>query len=225
MTQVNLHGILAHEFKKHFSFSIQRPREVFDAIGCAFPTFRNRLVELAHQGIHYAILVNGKKIQSAHELEIANKPTTLDLVPLLCGSGGSGGFAIGAIVLGLLTFGVGALAFAGVGMFASLSAVAGTIMSAGIGIASLGLQMALAPKQDMQRPESDVGGAKQSFAFSSKANVADQGIPVPVGYGRLRVGSAIIQSSIKSYPQAFDKEASLSAGEEGFAGQFATNDR
>jgi predicted phage tail protein len=223
MTQVNLHGVLAKEFNDNFLFSIKRPKEVFDAISCSFPQFRNRLVELANKGVHYTMLINGSKIQSAHELEVSNKPTTIDLVPLVCGSGGSGGFAIGAIVLGLLTFGVGALAYAGIA-FTSLAAFAGTIMSVGLGIAAMGLQMALAPKPDMQRPESDVGGAEKSFAFSSKANVANQGVPVPVGYGRLRVGSSIIQSSIKSYPQAFGKENSLSVGEEGFAGQFITNE-
>jgi predicted phage tail protein len=73
----------------------------------------------------------------------------------------------------------------------------------------MGLQMALAPKPKMERPSSDVNSAKQSFLFSSKANIAEQGIPVPVGYGRLRVGSAVIQSTIKSYPQAFEKENAL----------------
>jgi predicted phage tail protein len=224
MTSVNLHGILAQEFKKHFSFSIKRPKEVFDAISCSCPQFRNRLVELSNQGIHYAILVDGQKIKSIHELEISNPSTSIDLVPLVCGAGGSG-FGLGALVLGVLTFGVGAIASLGLGFTALSATTAGTLMTAGLGIASFGLQMALAPKPDMQRPESEVGAAKQSFVFSSKANVAEQGIPVPVGYGRLRVGSAIVQSSIKSYPQAFGKEASLSVGEEGFDGQFLTNDR
>jgi predicted phage tail protein len=69
----------------------------------------------------------------------------------------------------------------------------------------------LAPKANMSQPSSDVSAAKQSFNFSSKANVAEQGIPVPVGYGRLRVGSAVIQSSIKSYPQAFKPEDAVDA--------------
>jgi hypothetical protein len=72
----------------------------------------------------------------------------------------------------------------------------------------------------MDRPESVVNSAKQSFLFSSKANTAEQGIPVPVGYGRLRVGSAVIQSTIKSYPQGFEKEIALKSD-----GQSINNDR
>jgi predicted phage tail protein len=65
-----------------------------------------------------------------------------------------------------------------------------------------------------------VNSAKESFLFSSKANTSEQGIPVPVGYGRLRVGSAMIQSTIKSYPQAFEKEIALKSD-----GQSINNNR
>lgn len=224
MTTVNIHGSLAKEFRPSFTFAIKRPKEVFDAISCSCPNFRNRLVELAHQGIHYSILINGKKIENQDDLQVAGDDQIIDVAPLICGSGGSG-FAIGAIVLGALTFGVGALAMGGFAAFAGLASSASTIMAAGIGIASLGLQMMLAPKPDMQRPESEVGAAKQSFAFSSKANTAEQGIPVPVGYGRLRVGSAIIQSSVKSYPQSFEKEEAVAREASTFDGQSITNDR
>jgi len=95
-----------------------------------------------------------------------------------------------------------------------------TLVNIGVGIAMMGIQMALAPKPKMDRPSADVNSAKQSFLFSSKANTAEQGIPVPVGYGRLRVGSAVIQSTIKSYPQAFEKENSLFSD-----GQAINNDR
>ena len=40
----------------------------------------------------------------------------------------------------------------------------------------------------------------KSLAFSSRENVAEQGNPVPLVYGRLKVGSYVIQSSVKSFP-------------------------
>ena len=121
---------------------------------------------------------------------------------------------IAVIALGVLTagvgFAVGATAGTAGALFGSATAFVGqSLVSIGVGIAMMGIQMALAPKPKMDRPSADVNSAKQSFLFSSKANVAEQGIPVPVGYGRLRVGSAVIQSTIKSYPQAFEKENAL----------------
>lgn len=194
MTLINLHGILAYEFKPTMLMAINKPKEVIEAISSRFSLFRNRLSDLAEQGIHYTILIDGEKINHFDQLNISHKPKQIDLVPSICGRGI--GAAIAAV--GVVAAGAGA---AGV----TIGAITATqLVSIGLMMASIGLQMALAPKPDMQRPESTVSGAKQSFMISSKANTAEQGNPVPVGYGRLRVGSAVIQSSVKSYPQRYD---------------------
>lgn len=211
MTLINLHGILAAEFKKHFSLAIRKPKEVFDAIACNYPNFKSRMAELAQQGIHYTLVINGERIQDINELNINRSPDTIDIVPVVCGAG-KAGMAIAIIAIGVLTAGVGAAAAAGAAWAATagITASMGSFMlSAGVAIAGMGLQMMLAPKPDMQRAESTVSAAKQSFNFSSKANVAEQGIPVPVGYGRLRIGSAVIQSTIKSYPSSYNIDNAL----------------
>jgi predicted phage tail protein len=200
---------LAKEFRKTFSLAIKRPKEVFDAISCAHSNFRNRLFELSNQGIHFSLLIDGKKITHVEELSIASEDKQIDIVPII---GGSGAVAIGVIGAGLASVGgaIGTSAFlVGLAGTAGAAAIGSAITYLGVGLMLMAVQMALAPKPEMQRPSSDVNSAKQSFLFSSKANVAEQGIPVPVGYGRLRVGSAVIQSTIKSYPQAFEKENSL----------------
>ena len=38
------------------------------------------------------------------------------------------------------------------------------------------------------------------LAFSNRENITEQGNPVPLVYGRIKVGSAVIQSSVKSFP-------------------------
>lgn len=199
MTLINLHGILAYEFSPAMFLAINKPKEVIDAIGSKFSLFRKRINELSEQGIHYALLVDGERIQHFDQLNINRSPNVVDLVPTICGSG------IGAAVavVGAASFAAGA---AGIS-FGLISAQ--LLMSAGLMVASIGLQMALAPKPNMQRPESTVSGAKQSFLISSKANITEQGNPVPVGYGRLRVGSSVIQSSIKSYPLYHDVSDAL----------------
>jgi predicted phage tail protein len=211
MTDIIVHGILAKEFRANFKFKINSPKEIFDAISCIYPKFRNRLAELTNQGIHYSILINGNKIRSEVDLMSFKECQTIDLIPTICGAGSSGGI-IATLALGLATGGLGLAAGGFFGTFASLSSLAAystTLTSIGVGLIGMSVQAMLAPKPDMQRPSADVGAAKQSFNFSSKANTTEQGIPVPVGYGRLRVGSSVIQSSIKSYPQAFNKEDSI----------------
>jgi predicted phage tail protein len=209
MTDIIVHGILAKEFRSHFKFAIRKPQEIFDAISCICPQFRNRLVELANQGIHYSLLIDGKKVESEADLRISKEGQTIDLIPTICGAGSNGGI-IALLVIGIATFGVGLAATgATTGILGALSGAAATITNVGVALIGMGVQAALAPKPNMQRPSSDVSAAKQSFNFSSKANVAEQGIPVPVGYGRLRIGSVVIQSSIKSYPQAFRQEDAI----------------
>lgn len=196
MTIINIHGILGHEFKSVLKLSINKSKEVIDAISCSYPLFRHRINELSQQGIQYSMLVDGEALKTMEQLSIKRSPKVIDIIPTICGSG--------AVVAA-----VGAAALVG-SAFVGTATVLGTTLTwaavlsqAGVMLLGIGLQMALAPKPDMKRQESTVSGAKQSFMIASKANTIEQGVPVPVGYGRLRVGSAIIQSTVKSYPQNY----------------------
>ena len=197
MTQVILHGILAKEFGKSFSLAIKRPKEVFDAISCARGNFRNRIVELSNQGVHFALLINGEKINTIEDMSIASDSYKIDIVPAICGQGPLVMVAVGA------AFAVGGAAIG------TASLIGGLLFSLGLSVAMMGIQMMLAPKPEMERPESTVSAAQNSFLLSSKSNTAQQGIPVPIGYGRLRVGSVVVQASIKSYPKGYEKDNSL----------------
>lgn len=189
MTIVRLHGILAKEFGVEMCFKIRRPKEIFNAIDANKPNFLKRITDLFKEGIHYSIIIDGKNIKEIDELSVTKEPQCIDLVPAILGSG-----KIGAAIMTV----VGAAL-----MFVTPLAPVGALL---LGV---GLQMLLAPKPKMDRPEANVSGLKESFMFSSKANLAQQGIPVPVGYGRLRVGSAVIQSTIKSFPQKYTQDLAM----------------
>lgn len=188
MTVVRLHGILAKEFGASISLSISRAKEVFRGIDANRKNFTRRINELAKQGMHYTMIVDGRRVEDLTEIEVKEEAKFIDLIPMVCGSG-----AIGA-ALSTLAF------FEALGTFGTVLAYAiGFTISTAI---SIGLQMALAPKPDAGPPISATTKAlKDSFIFSNKANIAAQGSPVPVGYGRLKVGSQVIQFCIKSFPQ------------------------
>tara|TARA_R100000734_G_C3314744_1_gene106420 strand:+ start:655 stop:1296 length:642 start_codon:yes stop_codon:yes gene_type:complete len=63
---------------------------------------------------------------------------------------------------------------------------------------------ALTPKPEIDALEVEARANTQSLIFSNRVNVASQGAPVPIGYGRLKVGTQVIQATIKSYPQYSD---------------------
>ena len=81
-------------------------------------------------------------------------------------------------------------------------------------LVSAAISYALTPKQDTAALEVTAGANRQSFIFSNIVNLASQGAPMPLGYGRLKVGSQVIQASIKSFPQyqRVNEALSLRAG-------------
>ena len=81
-----------------------------------------------------------------------------------------------------------------------------------IAIVTAVVQYALIDPGVIEGGEATVGGGSESLIFQGgSANVASQGDPLPIGYGRLRVGSNIIQSSVKSIPQTLQSISAMTA--------------
>ena len=125
-------------------------------------------------------------------------PKQIDIVPAIIGQGVVVA-AVGAVALGVGIAG-------SMGAIVMSATMAQIFIAVGIGLISAGVQAMLGKRgggSGVKTPEQVVGTASsidQSFAFNTAANMATQGSVVPVGYGRLRVGSSVIQSTIKSYP-------------------------
>ena len=197
MTIIKLHGLLAQEYQEQFVLKVGKARDVVRAIDCNKRGFLRRVNELRKQGLHYELVVDGGCGQGLGST--TREIDQIDLVPMIIGSA--------AVVAGIAgIFGGGAIATAG----ATLA------VGAGVGM----MAKALKPKPE-QRP--DVGGtvasdqtapaqdepvtfqsraAVASLLFNNVANVASQGDPVPIGYGRLKIGSSVIQATIKSFPMS-----------------------
>lgn len=206
MTNIFLHGKLGQEFGQKFKFSICKPKDVFQAIETIKEGFNKRIIELSKLGLQYSIVVDGQYISSEKELERRGKFSQIDIVPVIFGSGVAA-LAVGAVAL------LGA------------SVTEGLVMSFLLAVAfsaiSIGIQALMAKPPSYNTPQGSVSttsSASKSFMFSNRENVAFQGSPVPLGYGRMRVGSAIIQENVKSYPNSmstFDEFASQNAQQGG----------
>jgi len=176
MTQVYIHGILAREYGNIFEFNLPNPKDVLEAIDCNRSGFIRRLIELQKEGFCYDIIINKKRVTQEEHMTGVKNPKTIDLVPAITGAGPFAAF----------------VAFLGSGTFLANLAVA---------IIFAAISYALTPKPEMEALEIDADASKSSLIFSNTVNVASQGSPVPIGYGRLKVGSQVIQATIKSFPQ------------------------
>ena len=187
MTQVYIHGILAREYGDNFKLSLPNPKNVLEAIDCNRKGFISRIIELHKEGLCYDIIIDKKRISSGEEMEGFNNPNTIDLVPAITGAG----------------FLAPVFAFLGSGTL--LANLATAVIFAAI-------SYALTPKPEFESLEIEADASKSSLIFSNTVNVASQGSPVPIGYGRLKVGSQVIQATIKSVPQHQTPQESLGAG-------------
>lgn len=211
--------------KNLWKLSVFSVSEAVRAIECNTGIFYKTLYNLDKENIKYRILINGQdfKIFKSEE-EIKNDfekvinsnlftkfnskdLSTIDIIPVLEGDGGGGGGKGGGFkgVFGIV-FGV-ALAFTGIGLiflaptfaFLGLGLVVG-----GLGIAAtgfLGLMSSPPPfvAPEFQRPDvaspRDPGGGGRSYLFNGPSNSVGEGGPVPIGYGRLVVGSKTISAT------------------------------
>ena len=181
MTIVNIHGILAQEYGKSYKFNISNPKDILEAIDCNRKGFIQRLIQLQKEGFCYDIIINKKRITHGPDMEHIKNPETIDIVPAISGSGFLG--AVFSILAG--------------------GGLAATIAKALIFAA---ISYALSPKPENEALEIESDGSKSSLIFSNTVNLASQGSPVPLGYGRLKVGSQVIQATIKSFPQNQDPQ-------------------
>jgi len=189
MTNVYIHGLLAKEFGRKFKFSLGRPKDAIAAIDANKKGFTNRIIELAKKGAHYSIVVDGI-VANKFSLE-RGTPKDIHIVPMISGSAG----VVTAIGVILYAAAIYAPEYAAI-----LIAIGSIAISYGI------------TNLMQKNNQSDVGSASatanalnKSFLFSNGENVAEQGNPLPIGYGRLRIGSAVIQSTIKSFPSKWDE--------------------
>ena len=119
----------------------------------------------------------------------------LRIIPVVAGAG-----AVGRIIAGIaiiaLSFGIGAIASAGValGGLAGIGTVGTAFVGFGLSLVIGGIGQLLAPTPKINT--ADEGDPRKSFSFSGIQNTSRAGVPVPVVYGETLVGSVVVSAGI-----------------------------
>ena len=206
MTNVYLYGELRNKFGYEFQFSIDSAKEALLAINANRKGFLDEIKRLAAKNIFYRIVIDDSVVENPKELEVTSAPKEIHIVPVIWGAG-KNGMAIGMIVVGLALAAVSGGLGAGLAIKAfttgALKGAAFFVSSLGLGIAMQGVMSLLfpPPKPDFNQ-EVQAGG--KSYLFGAKPSNTSQGQAIPVGYGRLMIGSSQISSSTTHYPLAQD---------------------
>ena len=197
LTKITFHGNLAKALgRKDFELNIDSVAEGLKAVDVISKrSLSKAILENEKQNIKYKILTDEKSLFSEDvndvekvknsEMFVSKKYKTIDIVPVLEGAGDDAK-DLGLVIGGGLLFGIG---------FAMESP---TMMMIGAFAFLTGMSNLLAePPEFEDFREIQQVNKKESYLFNGPVNTYNPGGPVPVGYGRVMVGSLTIAYSHK----------------------------
>lgn len=221
MTNITLHGEIAEQVgREHWKLKVNSIKEALRAIQVLSKgKLLKYLIGAAEKSVEYKVLVNKREILNAEDISldkpesiynselimINEKLETLDIVPIIKGAGGGGNNntkGVLALVLGVILIATGVGAPAGLGFVAgstTSATIAGALIGAGIGLAVTGvtLLMMSPPKfDDFRKIQED--GSKPNYLFDGPSNILGEGGPVPIGYGKMKIGSQTVEVSMNN---------------------------
>lgn len=149
---------------------------------------------------HYKVFV-GDGVLTLDELHYPTGQQEIKIVPVISGAGGGPTAQIlaGVAVIGL-SFGIGAIASAGValGGLAGIGTVGTAFVALGTSLVLGGIAGLISPTPEIaQGPDTEQDPRKSaSYSFSGVQNTSRAGTPVPIVYGKTLTGSVVISAGI-----------------------------
>ena len=203
MKVVKVYGALRKKLGQcRFEFEAATPAQAIKALCINFPGLEKWLIDSEKDGVGYRVMIGKERVtdDASPLLMPWGEKEVFSITPVIAGAGRGGGIfgGLGLIALAVVTggsslaFGLGGfgLAAGATATFATSFAIAaGTL---GLGLTFMGIAQALSPQPEV--PDFDESAQLESFSFSNVVNTSRQGLPVPIAYGRVFVGSAIISS-------------------------------
>ena len=206
MKVVKVYGALRKKLGQcRFEFEAATPAQAIKALCINFPGLEKWLIDSEKDGVGYRVTIGKERVTNdlSPLLTPWSEKEVFSITPVIAGAGRGVGMiaaGLGLVALALVTGGAavslgitgfstttGTLAAATFGT--KLAIAAGTI---GIGLTFMGIAQAISPQPDV--PDFDESAQLESFSFSNVVNTSRQGLPVPIAYGRVFAGAAIISS-------------------------------
>ncbi|MFJ1349795.1 tail assembly protein [Klebsiella pneumoniae] len=187
MTRIELSGVLGKTFGKVHYRLIKNIKEAGEALSATIPGFEKFMISSEDRGLTYAVF-KGKKNIGHDDFGFPVSGEIIRIVPVIIGSKKAGVLQtiLGAVIVA---------ASVAYGFFTEDWANAAYGIQTGGAMMFGGVVQMLSPQPSgLARKES--ADNKASYAFGGVTNTASQGYPVPLLYGKRRIGGAIISAGI-----------------------------
>lgn len=207
MTKIIIHGFLGKIFGKEYNLYVSNVVEAIKAIDANKKGFFKKIKELEDKKFYYTFIVDGEWIEDSQLLNLKKKIKEIHLVPTIVGAAAAAIFTVVAAAV-------------------TATSMTAFVVTAVIGLALLYVSTQIAKSMNSTPNTGGTGpgagqmaaggsvafaqGGGKSYIFNNRSNTIAQGSIVPIGYGRLRLGSKVILNSVKNYNQSivYDNEVS-----------------
>lgn len=186
MKTLHLYGHMKEKYGASFDLDVTSPAEAVRALSVQLPGFGEDI-----RAGNWHVLRGALDDQEALDADGVVVALGLDrevhLLPAVEGSGNGGLMAVVGVVLFVAGFFVGGSTW-GPAMMA---------MGAGMAVGGI-VTMTMKLPTGTDPTVGDSVDQRASFLFNGPTNTSSQGVAVPRGYGRLRVGSIVISASVQA---------------------------
>lgn len=189
---IRLYGKLGAKFGRVHRMAVSSAAEAVRALSSQLRGFDAFLTQSKDNGMGYAVFY-GKRNLTEEELKNPCGEGDIRIAPILLGAKNGGVFNI---ILGIV------LVVVGVVFAEFLGPLSGPIINMGIALIVGGIVQLLSPhpkgKSTDDSPEN-----RPSYNFNGPVNTQAQGHPVPLLYGELFIGSAVVSAGINAVDMGY----------------------
>jgi len=189
MKVVKVYGALRKRLGQcRFEFDVATPAQAIKALCVNFPGLDKWLIDSEQDGVGYRVAVSKEKITEQDMTPLImpfSEREVFSITPVIAGAGRG----VGQVLLGAVL--IGASFIPGVGAFA-----ASAMQTVGASLTLNGIATLISPQPQLGLERGKEAARLESFIFNNVVNTAKQGLPVPIAYGRVFVGSAVLSSGL-----------------------------
>lgn len=193
LRKIRVYGSLAKFLgQRVFEADIANAAEAVRFLVANFPQLEKHMAEQ-----HYRVDVGSYGL-TLDELHHPTGQQEIKIVPVIGGAGGNVGQILAGVAIIALSFGIGAIASAGValGGLAGIGTVGTVFVGLGVSLVLSGVAGLLVPTPTVDLGKNGDNDPRKSYSFSGIQNTSRQGVPVPIVYGETLVGSVVISAGI-----------------------------
>lgn len=182
----NLYGELGEKYGKTFELECGTVRQGLDILFANFKTMKQHIIDSDKWLAGYEVWANEVPLEATDtDFTLVRQSASVKIIPVVCGASSTA-----RIIIGVVMVVVGAVLTYFGNPYGPLLMKMGVVMIIG------GVAEKLAPKPKLNSAsERNVTDKATSYIFSGPVNNTKQGAAVPIGYGRMLVGSNVISSA------------------------------